>query len=402
MRPPLAHPQRGGACSTRAKLGARGGPLVRGGDRPRGVGHSSSRLRPGGKALLLDALAAAAPCRGLACLSPSSISICSYPVASTPHQASLDLPQGAETDSIRSMSSSSTEVPSQKHIAIDFGAGVVGGTSGVLVGHPLDTIKVRLQSQAISGHRYRNLMDCFATIIKEEKISGLYKGMSSPLFGVAVINSLLFGVYGWFLRHLDNGRESSIATIFWAGNGSGFVNAFFSCPMELVKIRLQNQFSTPSGSSAPYYRGPLDCCSKIYRAEGIRGFYRGFGCTLIRETPSYGVYFASYELLCRYCVPEGAPLDKPTAGLLFAGGMAGVMAWMITYPFDVVKTRLQSVPDASVHAPAYRGTFDCMRQIIAKEGIRTLFAGAGATAIRAFPTNAATFYAVCWFQSLFQ
>ncbi|KNC96212.1 uncharacterized protein SPPG_08365 [Spizellomyces punctatus DAOM BR117] len=233
---------------------------------------------------------------------------------------------------------------------------------------------------------------------REERVYGLYKGMASPLVGVAVINSLLFGVYGFFLRHLGPG-ENAVWSIFLAGSASGAVNAFFSCPMELVKIRLQNQRSTSTlQGQIPIYKGPLDCMRQIYRTNGLRGFYRGLACTLWRETPSYGAYFASYEILCRMMLPEDAPTNEPSPKLLFAGGLAGVVAWLVTYPFDVVKTRLQSVEQET--KPLYKGTFHCMRTIIRSEGWGVLFSGWGATAIRAFPTNAATFYAVCWAKNI--
>ncbi|TPX71896.1 hypothetical protein SpCBS45565_g00989 [Spizellomyces sp. 'palustris'] len=234
--------------------------------------------------------------------------------------------------------------------------------------------------------------------VHSEQIYGLYKGMASPLVGVAVINSLLFGVYGFFLRHLGPG-ENAVWSIFLAGSASGAVNAFFSCPMELVKIRLQNQRGTSTLQGlVPIYKGPVDCMRQIYRTNGFAGFYRGLACTLWRETPSYGAYFASYEILCRMILPEDAPTNEPSPKLLFAGGLAGVVAWLVTYPFDVVKTRLQSVEQET--KPLYKGTFHCMRTIIRSEGWGVLFSGWGATAIRAFPTNAATFYAVCWAKNI--
>ncbi|TPX56488.1 hypothetical protein PhCBS80983_g04515 [Powellomyces hirtus] len=235
--------------------------------------------------------------------------------------------------------------------------------------------------------------------------------MASPLAGVAVINSLLFGVYGFFLRHIGSG-EDSVLSIAAAGSASGFVNAFFSFMLfpphlavlwnslcyltnEIVKIRLQNQREKAIPKpGVPIYKGPLDCVKQIYRTAGIRGYYRGLGCTLIRETPSYGAYFASYEMLCRMLVPEGDTNGQPSPTLLFAGGLAGVIAWLSTYPFDVIKTRLQSVENEV--NPRYRNTLHCFKSIVRTEGWRVLFSGWGATAIRAFPTNAATFYAVSW------
>ncbi|KAI8818299.1 mitochondrial carrier domain-containing protein [Fimicolochytrium jonesii] len=267
-----------------------------------------------------------------------------------------------------------------------------------LIKTPPITHRVRLQSQHETGKRYRGTVHCMTSIVREERFRGLYKGMASPLVGVAVINSLLFGVYGYFLRHIGSG-EDSILSIAAAGSASGFINAFFSCPMELVKIRLQNQRDAPPTASGapgiPMYKGPVDCMQQIYRQAGIRGYFRGLGCTIIRETPSYGAYFATYELLSRALIPANTPpQSEPSLKLLLAGGLAGVCAWLSTYPFDVVKTRLQSAENES--KKTYTSTFQCLRTIVRAEGPSVLFSGWAATAVRAFPTNAATFYAVGW------
>ena len=268
----------------------------------------------------------------------------------------------------------------------DFVAGTVGGCAGVLAGHPMDTVKVRLQST----NKYSGTWNCLLTIVREERLRGLYKGMTSPLLGVAAINSLLFGVYGFFLNIQLAASPDSLPTInqvFFAGCGSGFVNAFFSCPMELIKIRLQNQIGLKSKSDA--YRGPLAAIRSIYRIQGLRGFYQGFTATLIRETPSYGLYFASFEVFSQWLNVDPQS-SSPSTGILVAGGAAGMMGWLSTYPFDVIKTKLQSVQQDS--EKPFSRTLDCIRKAYRTEGPGVFVRGLGATMWRAAPTNAATFY----------
>jgi solute carrier family 25 carnitine/acylcarnitine transporter 20/29 len=168
--------------------------------------------------------------------------------------------------------------------------------------------------------------------------------MASPLVGVAAINrlqrltSLLFAVYGSALKLVSQDVNSpSVRDVFMAGSISGFINGFFSTPMELVKIRLQSQTGDPK---TYLYKGPIDCIKKIYQKNGARGWFRGLPTTLLRETPSYGAYFASYEVFC-HLLPDANP-NEPSLGLLMAGGCAGIIGWLSTYPFDVVKSRLQS------------------------------------------------------------
>ena len=74
----------------------------------------------------------------------------------------------------------------------------------------------------------------------------------------------------------------------------------------------------------------------------MRGLYKGGVSTILRETPSYGVYFATYEFLCNYLTREDQTKDDLTwLQLLAAGGMSGMAGWISIYPIDVIKTRIQ-------------------------------------------------------------
>ncbi|XP_058147681.1 mitochondrial basic amino acids transporter isoform X2 [Dasypus novemcinctus] len=269
-------------------------------------------------------------------------------------------------------------------MALDFLAGCAGGVAGVLVGHPFDTVKVRLQVQSAEKAQYRGTVHCFQSIIKQESVLGLYRGLGSPLMGLTFINALVFGVQGNSLRAL--GHDSPLNQ-FLAGAAAGTIQCVVCCPMELAKTRLQLQDAGPART----YRGPLDCLAQIYRREGLRGVNRGMASTLLREAPSFGVYFLAYDVLTRAlgCEP-GDRLLVPK--LLLAGGTAGMASWLSTYPVDVVKSRLQA--DGLRGAPRYRGMLDCARQSYRAEGWRVFTRGLASTLLRAFPVNAATFATV--------
>lgn len=269
-------------------------------------------------------------------------------------------------------------------MALDFLAGCAGGVAGVLVGHPFDTVKVRLQVQNAEKPQYRGTLHCFQTIIRQESVLGLYKGLGSPLMGLTFINALVFGVQGNTLRAL--GRDSPLNQ-FLAGAAAGAIQCVICCPMELAKTRLQLQDAGP----ARPYRGSLHCLAHIYRQEGVRGVNRGMVATLLRETPSFGVYFLSYDALTRAlgCAPGDRLL---VAKLLLAGGTSGILSWLSTYPLDVIKSRLQA--DGLRGTVRYRGLVDCARQSYQAEGWRVFTRGLTSTLLRAFPVNAATFATV--------
>lgn len=289
-------------------------------------------------------------------------------------------------------------------MALDFVAGCIGGCAGVLVGHPFDTIKVRLQTQSASSPMYRGTFHCFTSIVKNESVAGLYKGMSSPMAGLAAINAIVFGVYGNTLRSLPD--PNSLSSQFLAGASTGVLQSVVCSPMELAKIQMQIQGQGKPKFYFPYwkrpihyYNSPLDCLFKIYQIEGTRGVFRGLVGTAMRDAPAFGVYFAGYELLTQKVFTNSYGAVN-TVGLLMAGGLAGVLSWVIVYPVDVLKSRLQA--DGIGGQRKYSGMWDCAVKSCESEGLKVLFRGLNSTVIRAFPTNAATFAAVTWTLMFFE
>jgi len=92
----------------------------------------------------------------------------------------------------------------------------------------------------------------------------------------------------------------------------------------------------------PSYRNPLHCLRAVFRQEGWRGVFRGQLITIYREVPGYGTYFLAYESIARFMAGKDSPQNLGTASILFAGGTAGCISWVASYPIDVVKSRLQA------------------------------------------------------------
>lgn len=217
------------------------------------------------------------------------------------------------------------------------------------------------------------------------------------MYGQVVINAVVFGVHGNLMRQFD---AHDMRAQFIAGAAAGGVQSVVCSPMELIKIRLQMQGEGKSSAfqqalsyhSKFEYVTPTDCIRKIYKYEnGFRGVFKGMYLTLWREVPSFGFYFASYYYLCDKlgAIYNG---DIKIMRLLFCGGVAGIISWVSTYPFDVIKTRVQSD-----HKGLYKGSIDCARRSYQHEGFTVFFRGMNATLIRAFPGSAATLATVSIF-----
>lgn len=281
-------------------------------------------------------------------------------------------------------------------------AGTISGAIGVITGHPFDTIKVRLQAQPHGKNAtllYRSTLHCLLSTVRAEGLLGLFKGVSSPLVGVTAINTLLFGVYGFLLESLaPAGTSPTLNHILVAGAGSGLINSFISGPVELAKIQMQNQIGHEN------FRSPSECLKRVWKSGGVRACYKGLWPTILRETPSYGVYFASFEGFRRLWTTEDNQGHLGNASLMLAGGLSGIVAWMSTYPIDVIKTRIQALPINAAGGGQNLSILHSLRDILKTEGYPGLFRGTTATILRAFPTNAVIFstYALSmrWLESV--
>ena len=125
----------------------------------------------------------------------------------------------------------------------DLTAGTVGGAANLFVGHPFDTIKVKLQSQPTPAPgqlpKYAGAIDAVKQTIAAEGPRGLYKGMGAPLATVAAFNALLFSVRGQMeaLLRSEPGAPLTVKQQVVAGGGAGIAVSFLACPTELIKCR---------------------------------------------------------------------------------------------------------------------------------------------------------------------
>ncbi|XP_054636371.1 mitochondrial carnitine/acylcarnitine carrier protein isoform X1 [Dunckerocampus dactyliophorus] len=268
----------------------------------------------------------------------------------------------------------------------NFVAGGVGGACLLLAGHPLDTVKVRLQTQPKASCSqyvlYKGTYDCFRKTVSKEGLLGLYKGMGAPLVGVAPMMAISFFGFGLGkqLQQTDPGQPLTHGQIFLSGCLAGVFTTVIVAPGERIKCLLQVQ----AGSGTPKYSGPLDCAMRLYKEQGIRSVYKGTVLTLIRDVPSNGLYFLTYEYLKNLLTPEGQSVSQLGAAyILLAGGVAGLLNWTIALPPDVLKSNFQTAADGK-----YRGLVDVLRTLLREEGPKALYKGFNAVFLRAFPANA--------------
>jgi len=288
------------------------------------------------------------------------------------------------------------EQPKQKQVQSvsgikNFFAGGFGGVCCVATGHPLDTIKVRLQTmpKPKPGEKplFTGTFDCALKTIRHEGFLGLYKGMAAPIVGVTPIFAICFWGFnfGKKLQMKDPHDKPTYLQIWNAGMIAGVFTTGIMAPGERVKCLLQIQQA--SGAERKY-AGPIDCVRQIYKANGIRGVYKGACATLLRDVPGTGMYFLSYEFLISQFIQEGQTRsDIGVHKILVSGGLAGMCNWGIAIAPDVLKSRLQTAPEGTYP----NGVRDVFRHLMRTEGPQALFRGVVPVMLRAFPANAACF-----------
>ncbi|PGH00225.1 solute carrier family 25 (mitochondrial carnitine/acylcarnitine transporter), member 20/29 [Blastomyces parvus] len=281
-----------------------------------------------------------------------------------------------------------------------FVAGGAGGICAVVVGHPFDLVKVRLQT-AEKGV-YSGAIDVVKrTIAREGLTRGLYAGVSAPLVGVTPMFAVSFWGYDLgktLVRNFStvpvhNGTpQFSIGQISAAGFFSAIPMTLITAPFERVKVLLQIQGQNPPPpGQKPKYSGGVDVVRQLYKEGGIRSVFRGSAMTLARDGPGSAAYFAAYEYIKRSLTPKDA--DGNVTGelsltaVVAAGGAAGVAMWIPVFPIDTIKSRLQSAEGR----PTIGGT---IRGVYASGGFKAFFPGFGPALARAVPANAATFLGV--------
>jgi hypothetical protein len=165
---------------------------------------------------------------------------------------------------------------------------------------------------------------------------------------------------------MDNVFEI-VATQMMAGAVAGAIADCFTHPLSTVKTRLQCQGAMLNGKEAGgvFYKGPISGMAFIARTEGFRSLYKGIGIVVAGAAPGQALYFAGYETVKR--VGGSHPVTNFLGGV--AAQICGSLAWV---PMDVVKERLQ-IEGQIKTVETYGGSFNALRQIIAKEGFLGLY-----------------------------
>ncbi|KAK3325605.1 mitochondrial carrier domain-containing protein [Apodospora peruviana] len=270
-----------------------------------------------------------------------------------------------------------------------FVAGVFSGIAKLSVGHPFDTIKVRLQTTNAS--HFSGPLACVTATLRNEGVRGLYKGATPPLVGWMFMDSVMLGSLTVYRRLLHQNLFPSRESLPSYGHGlagilAGATVSFIAAPVEHVKARLQIQYA--SNKAERLYKGPIDCLSKIYRHHGVAGIYHGLSATLLFRS-FFFFWWGSYDVLSRW-MRDNTAMSAPAVNF-WAGGLSAQVFWLTSYPSDVVKQRIMTDPLGGGLGDGTRKFLrwkDAAVAVYRESGPRGYWRGFLPCFMRAFPANA--------------
>lgn len=250
------------------------------------------------------------------------------------------------------------------------------GMGASTICQPLDVIKFQLQvdsSSSSGGKRmYSSSFNCAHQIYQRAGISGLYAGLSAAYLRQCMYGSGRMGIYSYLFieyKKKNNGEVPGLGTKLGMGATAGSVGAFIGNPADMALVRMSADSKKPINERANY-KGVVDCLSRIVKADGVTGLWKGSLVTVIRAsvmgsclngiTSQARQYIHSNKLLS----DDGYPI------MIVSSGVASVVACIASLPADVIKSRLQNSVSGK-----YNGMIDCARKSISAEGIIVLWRG---------------------------
>ncbi|EFA84084.1 mitochondrial substrate carrier family protein [Heterostelium album PN500] len=291
-----------------------------------------------------------------------------------------------------------------KNALLHFVAGGLGGAAGVVCTSPLEVIKTQLQgarSSLLYIGKPRFVPTTFYSLynlVLRDGARGLFKGLGPHLIGVAPARAVHFSTYSFTKSILERfGVKEGPIMYCTSAISAGCTVALVTSPIWLVKTRMQLQTSLKNFNQGTYYHNAFHCCLAVIREEGVFGFYKGLGASIIGVSES-AFQFVLYEGFKKRIIEEKRkkshkypnPNELTTMEYLTAAGVAKLIAAVSTYPHEVVRTRLRENV-APGHVPKYTSVLQALYLIGKEEGVRGLFGGVGAHVLRVVPNSAIMF-----------
>lgn len=285
-----------------------------------------------------------------------------------------------------------TQAPSC--VICNAGAGAAAGVIAATFVCPLDVIKTRFQVHGLprlgnGSVRGSLIVGSLEQIFQKEGLRGMYRGLSPTILALLPNWAVYFTIYEQFkgLLGSDGSHQLSVGANMLAASGAGAVTTLFTNPLWVVKTRLQTQGMK---TGLVPYRGTLSALRRIAHEEGIRGLYSGL-IPALAGISHVAIQFPAYEKIkCYLAHRDNIAMDKLGArDVAIASSVSKIFASTLTYPHEVVRSRLQEQGHHS--EKRYSGVVDCIKKVFQQEGIPGFYRGCATNLLRTTPAAVITF-----------
>ncbi|KAK4763474.1 hypothetical protein SAY87_012912 [Trapa incisa] len=286
------------------------------------------------------------------------------------------------------------EGSSARDFICNAGAGAAAGAIAATCVCPLDVIKTRLQVHGLPpGHEGSIIVTSLKNIVKKRGLTGMYRGLSPTILALLPNWAVYFTIYERFksFLHSDDDRDGQLSTgaNMVAAAGAGAATACTTNPLWVVKTRLQTQGMR---TDVVPYKGVLSALSRITQEEGFRGLYSGILPSLVGVS-HVAIQFPAYEKIKHYMAKrDNTNVENlsPTS-IATASSISKVLASIMTYPHEVIRSRLQEQGQARNTGTPYAGVVDCIKKVFLKDGIPGFYRGCATNLLRTTPSAVITF-----------
>lgn len=291
------------------------------------------------------------------------------------------------TSNVASSSQATHSLPeAQLQVLRRFVGGTLGGFLQAATSHPLDTVKAHLQTGSHHG-----MLACWRHLWKEEGISGLFRGIQVPIFFGGFLNSILFSLNQFMIsvvtpKKLQPGERIPLRHIALAAQLATPFYVAVLTPVDRIKLSLQlNAQKLRCGKKSV---GLWDCAKIIHEQHSFLGFMTGYFPNLLVHLLGLPAYFLGRDVTRNY-LSQNVSQDTTFGHLALpvcSGMAAGVCFWFAAYPFDLIKTKMQSTH----HHMGARNVF----LEIYRRGFLSLYKGIGVSLVRSLPANASVWLGI--------
>ncbi|KAF3012931.1 hypothetical protein E8E15_003932 [Penicillium rubens] len=271
---------------------------------------------------------------------------------------------------------------------VDFLMGGVSAAVSKTAAAPIERIKLLIQNQdemlkqGRLDRKYNGIVDCFRRTAAAEGVVSLWRGNTANViryFPTQALNFAFRDTYkSMFAYKKDrDGYAKWMMGNLASGGAAGATSLLFVYSLDYARTRLANDAKSSKGTGERQFNGLVDVYRKTLATDGIAGLYRGFGPSVLGIVVYRGLYFGMYDSIKPVLLV--GPLEGSFLASFLLGWTVTTGAGVASYPLDTVRRRMMMT---SGEAVKYNSSMDAARQIVAKEGVKSLFKGAGANILR--------------------